>query len=84
VFDYFCCILLYGFKNLIKDNIVSEAKKEVLVVSSKVKNFIKAKSGLNTSAAVFEVLSAKVEDLCNAAVEKAKKDGRKTVMDRDF
>ena len=63
---------------------MSEAKKEVLVVSSKVKNFIKANGGLNTSANVFEVLSDKVELLCKAAIESAKNDGRKTLMDRDF
>ncbi|HLE00494.1 MAG TPA: histone-like protein [Bdellovibrionota bacterium] len=58
--------------------------KEVLVVASKVKNYIKTSSGLNTSSAVMEVLSDKVRQLCNEAIERAKQDGRKTVMDRDF
>lgn len=57
--------------------------KEVLVVASKVKNHIKT-AGLNTSAAVMDVLSDKVRALCDQAVENAKRDGRKTVMDRDF
>ncbi|OFZ56371.1 MAG: hypothetical protein A2428_01355 [Bdellovibrionales bacterium RIFOXYC1_FULL_54_43] len=60
------------------------ATKEVLVVASKVKNYIKTSSGLNTSSAVMEVLSDKVRQLCNEAIERAKQDGRKTVMDRDF
>jgi histone H3/H4 len=59
-------------------------KNEVLVISSKVKKFVKATSGLSTSAAVFEVLSKKVEDLCKTAIENAKNAKRKTLMDRDF
>jgi histone H3/H4 len=59
-------------------------EKEVLVVASKLKNYIRTKSGMNTSAAVIDVLSDKVRELCDQAVESAKRDGRKTVMDRDF
>ena len=58
--------------------------KENLVVVSKLKSYIREKSGLNTSAAVAEVLSDKVRALCDQAIENARKDGRKTVMDRDF
>lgn len=57
---------------------------EVLVVASKLKNYIKAKSGMNTSAAVMAVLSERVRQLCDQAVDRAKSEGRKTVMDRDF
>ena len=60
------------------------SEKEVLVVASKLKNYIRAKSGMNTSAAVVDVLSDKIRELCDQAVEAAKRDGRKTVMDRDF
>ena len=62
---------------------MSEEKKEVLAVMSKVKAYIKCK-GLMTSAAVGDVLTDKIIALCDAAIEKAKNDGRKTVMDRDF
>jgi histone H3/H4 len=57
---------------------------ETLIVASKLKNYIRAKSGMNTSGAVIEVLSTKVRALCDQAIEAAKRDGRKTVMDRDF
>ena len=57
---------------------------EVLVVASKIKNYIRSKSGMNTSAAVMEALSGKIRGLCDQAIETAKSDGRKTVMDRDF
>lgn len=58
--------------------------KETLIVVSKLKNYIREKSGMNTSAAVAEVLTDKIRLMCDMAVENAKKDGRKTVMDRDF
>lgn len=58
---------------------------EVLVVASKLKNFIRATSGgFNTSGAVPAKLSEIIRHLCTQAIENAKKDGRKTVMDRDF
>jgi histone H3/H4 len=57
---------------------------EVLVVASKLKNYIREKSGLNTSGAVMSVLSDKLRGLCDNAIENAKREGRKTVMDRDF
>jgi histone H3/H4 len=57
---------------------------EVLVVASKIKNYIKSNSGMNTSAAVMDVLSSKIRQMCDQAIANAKNDGRKTVMDRDF
>lgn len=57
---------------------------DVLVVASKVKGFIKDKSGMNTSGAVPEELSKRVAILLEKAIENAKNDGRKTVMDRDI
>ena len=57
---------------------------EVLVVASKVKSYIKEKSGMNTSGAVPEELSKRVAILLEKAVENAKQDGRQTVMDRDI
>jgi hypothetical protein len=58
--------------------------QEVLVVVSKMKAYVKARSGMNTSDGVVDVLSAKIRKLCDAAIEVAHADGRKTVMDRDF
>ncbi|MCB0333614.1 MAG: hypothetical protein KDD55_08960 [Bdellovibrionales bacterium] len=57
---------------------------EVLVVVSKLKNYIKNTSGMNTSGNVPGKLSELIKGLCESAIENAKKDGRKTVMDRDF
>jgi histone H3/H4 len=57
---------------------------EVLVVASKVKQLVKSKSELNTSASVMDALSKVVEREILKAIERAKADGRKTLMDRDF
>ncbi len=58
---------------------------EVLVVASKLKNYIREKSdGMNTSANVLTALSDKIRELCDRAIENARADGRKTVKDRDF
>ena len=62
----------------------NESKEEVLVVVSKLKNYIREKSGMNTSSSVATAITAKVKMLCDQAMENAKNDGRKTVMDRDF
>ncbi len=60
------------------------AEKETLVVSSKVKNYIKSTGELNCSAKVIEVLSDKVREICDAAIENAKKSKRKTVQEKDI
>jgi len=58
-------------------------EKEVLIVVSKLKTYIKDKSGMNSSGGVAGTLSDQVRALCDQAIENAKKDGRKTVMERD-
>lgn len=57
---------------------------EILVVASKLKNYIRDKSGMNTSAGVMPVISDKLRQMCDQAIENARNDGRKTVKDRDF
>lgn len=57
---------------------------DILVVASKIKKHIKDKHGMSTSASVMEKLSRIVAEECDKAVENAKKQKRKTVMDRDF
>lgn len=57
---------------------------DTLVVTSKVKKFIKEKSQMNTSAETIDILSKAIENLCAKGIESAKADGRKTVMARDI
>ena len=60
------------------------AENETLVVASKVKNYIKTTGGLNCSAKVIDVLSDKVREVCDAAIESAKNSKRKTVLEKDI
>ncbi|MEM1023726.1 MAG: hypothetical protein AAGD10_08800 [Myxococcota bacterium] len=56
---------------------------EVLVVASKVKAYIRARSGLNVSAGVMDVLSEHIRRICDASIRESRRNERKTVMDRD-
>lgn len=62
----------------------SDLPHDVLIVVSKLKAYVRARSGMNTSDGVVDVLSDKVRELCDRAIEKAAEAGRKTVLDRDF
>jgi histone H3/H4 len=61
-----------------------ELPRDVLVVISKLKAYVRARSGMNTSDNVTGILSEHLRRLCNEAIRNAARDGRKTVMDRDF
>ncbi len=62
----------------------STMEAEILIVASKLKQYVKDKYDLNTSADVMDALSRDVRRLTDRAVEKARADGRKTLMGRDF
>jgi histone H3/H4 len=57
---------------------------EILVVASKLKNYIRSKSDMNTSGSVMAVVSDRIREMCDQAIENARNDKRKTVKDRDF
>jgi hypothetical protein len=58
--------------------------RDILVVVSKLKAYVRARSGMNTSDSVMEVLSDRLRTLCDEGIRHAAGDGRKTLMDRDF
>lgn len=59
--------------------------KEILVVVSRIKSYIRQKgNGMSTSSDTMDALTDIVEKKCDAAIENAKRDRRKTVMKRDF
>jgi len=62
----------------------SGVEDEILVVVSKVRKYIQDKSGMNTSAGVYEALTEKIKNICDQGIEVARGQGRKTVMDRDI
>ena len=57
---------------------------EVLIVTSKLKKYIKDKAGMNTAGDVAEALSNKVRQIVDEAIQNAQADKRKTVKDRDI
>jgi len=58
--------------------------EDILVVVSKLKNYIRKSSDMNTSGNVAPTLSLVLRKMCDQAIQNAKNDGRKTVMERDF
>lgn len=62
----------------------AEFDVETLVVVSKVKQFIRERSGMNTSQCCIDALTQKVCKEALAAIERAQSSGRKTVMGRDI
>jgi hypothetical protein len=61
-----------------------ELPRDILIVASKLKQYVRARSGMNTSDRVMEVLSDKVRALADAAIDRARRADRKTLLDRDF
>lgn len=61
-----------------------EIPDDILVVASKLKAYIRARSGMNVSENVMERLSDLIRILSDQAIEHARFAGRRTVMDRDF
>jgi hypothetical protein len=62
----------------------TDVPKEVLIVASRLKEFIRARSGFNTSDGALDPLSEIVRHVCDEAIQKAARDGRKTVLARDI
>lgn len=62
----------------------SPMSQEVLVVVSKMKQYIRDISEMNTAEEVNRVLSDLIRTECEKAITRARADGRKTVMARDF
>ena len=58
--------------------------REVLVVASRLKEYVRSRSGFNTSDRVLEPLSEIIREVCDRAIQSAERDGRRTVLDRDI
>ena len=57
---------------------------DVLVIASRFKEFINAQSEFNTSASVMNALSDHLRHIAMQAIDNAREDGRKTVMEQDL
>lgn len=58
-------------------------EKEILVVVSKVKAYIRARSGMNTSDSVMALLTDRILQELKDAMRRTSQEGRQIVMDRD-
>lgn len=67
----------------VRQDLAKADESEILVVVSKMKKYIKERSGMNCSDAVAQGLSDHVRAICDVAIRNAGADGRKTVLDRD-
>ena len=67
-----------------KSNPEKSMEHEILVVASKVKAYIKSRSGMNTSSSAMEAISDFIRKYADEAITEAKKADRKTVLDRDI
>jgi hypothetical protein len=61
----------------------ADPPREVLIVASRLKDYVRARAGFNCSERVLEPLSILVRRACDEAIENARREGRKTVLDRD-
>jgi histone H3/H4 len=71
-------------RRIVDSRTETAADKEILVVVSKMKAYIKARSGFNTSDEVMDGLSDRLRRIADRAIENAGADGRRTVMKRDL
>lgn len=57
--------------------------RDMLVVVSKMKKYIKDRSGMNCADGVAEVLSEHLRAICDESIRMAGRNERKTVLERD-
>jgi hypothetical protein len=62
----------------------AEVPREILIVASRLKDYIRAKSGFNTSDGILAPLSDAVRRICDEAIANAARLERKTVLERDI
>ncbi len=62
---------------------VATDDREILVVASKLKAYIRTRAGYNTSDRVLPVLSDAIRKLCDEAIRNARRAERRTVMNPD-
>ncbi len=70
-------------RNEASEKAAPDRSAEVLIVASRLKDYIRAKSGFNTSDGVLSPLSDIVRRVCDEAIKNASREGRMTVLDRD-
>jgi histone H3/H4 len=71
-------------RRIVRPTEAAKEPEEVLIIASRLKDFVREKSDFNTSADVLEALSELVREATVDAIAHARTEGRRTVMARDF
>ena len=61
----------------------ADVPREILVVASRLKEYVRKRSGFNTSERVLAPLSDILREVVDEAIHNAARDERKTILDRD-
>jgi len=61
----------------------ADVPREILVVASRLKDYVKQRSGFNTSERVLDPLSDILREVCDEAIRNATRDERRTLLERD-
>lgn len=56
---------------------------DILIIASRLKAYVRSRSGMNTSERALGPLSDLVRRICDEAIDHARRAGRETVLDRD-
>jgi len=62
---------------------VNDVPEEILIVASRLKAYVLARAGMNTSDRVLDPLSDLLREIVDRTIENARREGRKTILDRD-
>jgi len=77
-----------GVRRLVRSTVPAPAPdpapREVLIIASRLKDYVRARVGYNTSDRVLEPLSDLLRRIVDQAIENARRDGRMTVLERDI
>jgi hypothetical protein len=72
-----------GRRHRVGSDAAAQKGHEVLIVASRLKDYVRETSGFSTSDRVLEPLSEIVRRVCDDAIQNATREGRRTVLDRD-
>lgn len=61
-----------------------KTQDEILIVASRLKDYVRSVSGFNTSDRILGPLSQVVREAVGHAIDNARAEGRKTILDRDM
>lgn len=71
-------------RRIVRGPVDTREPDEVLIIASRLKDYVREQCEFNTSADVFDALSDIVRDATRDAIDRARSEGRRTLMARDY